>query len=372
MTDMPLAGLRIIELSERGSAAYAGKILRRLGATVLKLEPAAGDPLRATQSRPHEGPGGTTTPAFDFFAEGKSSAPLRSRADLLAALEGSDALVVDLEPRRYADHWLDAAGLSRLPTRVVCAITPFGLSGPYRDYAGPEIVTAAFGGMTVGIGQPGRAPLKMPFMQTAIQAGLVAATSIMGALFDPPGTEGAMVVDVSETDVWATVHAGTTMVAFLFSNRMRRREGRRVLGQPYPHQLFRCADGWIAVQASERHQWDSFVEMVGSPDFLTDRRFGSRMEMNFKHADELDLLLAPWFLARTRAEIFEQCRARRIPAAPVRGLREVRADPELAEIEAFETYTGASGLPVTVPTPPFRFRNARLASAGDVPARRVK
>lgn len=368
MTDAPLAGLRVVELSERGSAGYAGKVLRRLGAAVGKLEPEAGDRLRTTQSRPHEGPPGATTPAFDFFAEGKSTHLLRTQRDLLAALDGADAFVLDLELRRYSRHWLDASTLSRLPARVVCAITPFGLTGPYRDYAGPEIVTASFGGMTVGIGQPARPPLKMPFMQTAIQAGLIAATSVMGALFDPPTAEGAMVIDVSETDVWATVHAGTTMVAFLFSNRMRRREGRRVLGQPYPHQLFRCGDGWIAVQASERHQWESFVEMVGSPDFLTDRRFGSRMEMNFKHADEIDRLLAPWFLARTRAEIFEQCRARRIPAAPVRGLAEVRADAELAEIGAFETYPNASGVPITVPTPPFRFRNAQLEPAGEVPA----
>ena len=368
MTDTPLAGLRVVELSERGGAAYAGKVLRRLGASVTKLELAPGDRLRTTQSRPYGGSGGSTTPAFDFFDEGKSTHLLRTQGDLLAALDGADALVLDLELRRYPDHWLDATALSRLPTRVVCAITPFGLTGPYRDYAGPEIVTASFGGMTVGIGQPGRPPLKMPFMQTAIQAGLIAATSIMGALFDPPHAEGAMVVDVSETDVWATVHAGTTMVAFLFSNRMRRREGRRVLGQPYPHQLFPCSDGWIAVQASERHQWESFVEMVGSPDFLTDRRFGSRMEMNFRHADEIDRLLAPWFAARTRAEIFEQCRARRIPAAPVRSISEVRADAELAEIGAFETYRNASGVAITAPTPPFRFRNARLEPAGDVPA----
>ena len=366
MTDTPLDGLRVVELSERGGAAYAGKLLRRLGADVLKLELASGDPLRSTRSIVG-GDGPTTTAAFDYFAEGKRVRRVSGGDDLHDAIKDVDALVLDVSPKDYVRYGLTIDGLARLDCRVVCAITPFGLTGPYRDFMGPEIVTSAFGGMSVGIGEPGRPPLKVPLMQAAIQAGLVGAIAVMGALFDRPTGDGAAVIDVSETDVWATVHAGTTMVAFLFSNRMRRREGRRVVGQPYPHQLFRCKDGWIAIQASERHQWEQFVEMVGSPDFLTDRRFGSRMEMNFRHAEEIDRLLAPWFAQRTRAEIFAETRRRKIPGAPVRTITEVRSDPELAEIDAFETYVGATGARVTVPSPSFRFRHARLAGPADAP-----
>jgi crotonobetainyl-CoA:carnitine CoA-transferase CaiB-like acyl-CoA transferase len=220
--------------------------------------------------------------------------------------------------------------------------------------------------MSVGIGEPGRPPLTMPLMQSAIQGGLVAATAAMGALAGPDDTAPS-VVDISETDVWATIHAGTTMVSFLFANRLRRREGRRVLGQPYPHQLFRCRDGFIAIQGSERHQYQAFVEMVGSPEWITDRRFGSRLQMNTKHADEIDALLAPWFLARTRAEVFAECRRRKIPAAPVYSVDEVRRQPELRDRDCLETYRGATGVDVTVPAPPFRFREAVLRPAGPVP-----
>jgi crotonobetainyl-CoA:carnitine CoA-transferase CaiB-like acyl-CoA transferase len=366
MTNTPLDGIRVVELSERGSAAYAGKVLRRLGAEVLKLEPPGGEALRWTQSPVHRGDAGATTPAFDYFAEGKTVRTVTDADSLRQAMQGSDAFVLDLLPATYGRYGLDAETLAELDCRVVCAITPFGLTGPYRDFLGGEIVTSAFGGMSVGIGEPGRPPLKIPMIQGAVQAGLVGAIAVMGSLFDAPTDAGAAVIDISETDVWATVHAGTTMVAFLFSNRMRRREGRRVVGQPYPHGLFRCKDGWMAIQASERHQWDQFVEMVGAPDFLTDRRFGSRMEMNFRHANELNTLLAPWFAERTRAEIFVECRRRRIPGAPVRSMSEVRADPDLAQIGAFESYTGASGARVTVPSPPFRFRHAQLAKPGDV------
>lgn len=364
--DTPLAGVRVVELSERGAAAYAGRCLRRLGADLLKLEPPGGDPLRRSGSRPHHRDGRTTTAAFDYFNEGKTSRVLDDPAGLGEFLAGVDVLVLDLDPARYPYYGLDPDRLAELGPRIVCAITPFGLTGPYRDFAGPEIVTSAFGGMSVGIGEPGRPPLKMPLMQSAIQAGLVASIAAMGALAgEESGTTA--VVDISETDVWATIHAGTTMVSFLFANRMRRREGRRVLGQPYPHQLFRCQDGFIAMQASERHQYQAFLDMVGNPDWAVERRFGSRLEMNTRHADEIDELLAPWFMSRTREEIFAECRQRKIPAAPVYTVADVRDQQTLRERGCLESYLGATGVEVTAPTPPFRFRSATLAPVGPVP-----
>ena len=270
MGDRPLHGLTCVELSERGGAAYAGKLLRRLGADVTKVEPPEGDLLRRQGSRRHEADGKTTTPAFDFFNDGKTTRICRGAAELHGLVADADAFILDIEPRRYEAWGLNPESLDGLGARIVCAITPFGFTGPYAGYRGPELVTSAFGGMNVGIGEPGRPPLNMPFMQTAVQAGLTAAIAVIGDLVEVRDRGETTVVEISETDVWATIHAGTTMVSFLFSNRLRKREGRRVLGQPYPHSLFRCKDGWIALQASERHQYDQLIEMVGSPQWAID------------------------------------------------------------------------------------------------------
>ena len=367
MGGAPLQGLTCIELSERGAAAYAGKLLRRLGAEVIKVEPPEGDLLRKKGSRRHQADGRTTTPAFDFFNDGKTTRICSGAAELSGLVAGADAFIVDLELPGYDAWGLDPATLDTLGARIVCAITPFGFTGPYAGYKGRELATSAFGGMNVGIGEPGRPPLNMPFMQTALQAGLTAAIAVIGDLVEVGDRDETTVVEISETDVWATIHAGTTMVSFLFSNRLRKREGRRVLGQPYPHSIFRCKDGWIAVQASERHQYNQFMEMVGNPQWAMDWKFGNRMRMNNKHADEIDTLLADWFGSRTRQEIFAECRRRKIPAAPVRNVSEVRADPDLVSRGVFETYTGATGVEVTVPVPPFRFRNAGLTPPGPVP-----
>ena len=345
--------MRVVELNERGSASYAGKLLYRLGAELIKVEAPAGDPLRRSAA------------AFDYFNEGKTVEVVTEPARLRELCVSADAFVFDLELDRFAAWGLDKDHLGDVGAKVVCAVTPFGLTGPYAHYRGPDAIVSAYGGMSVGIGDPKRAPLHMPLMQSAIQGGILATIAIIGALLDE--RDEPAVLDISESDVWATLHAGTTMSSFFFSNRMRRRAGRRLLGQPYPHQLFECKDGLIAVQASERHQYAALVEMVGSPDFLVDRRFGTRMQMNNEHADELDALLAPWFMSRTRAEIFAECQQRGVPAAPVNTLDEVRRHPALRERESFETYHGATGARVTAPRIPMKFASAQIRPPGDVP-----
>lgn len=354
-----------MELSERGSAAFAGKLLHRLGAELVKVEGPEGDPLRSSGSPRHTRGSATTTAAFDYFNDGKPSRVVKDISKLEELVRGADAFVLDLDLNRYA-HWgLATQTLDQLGARVVCALSPFGLTGPYAAYTGTEFVTSSFGGMAVGIGEPAREPLRMPLMQSAIQAGLVGAIALLGALVDPQ--ESSAVIDVSETDVWATVHAGTTMSSFLFSNRLRRRAGRRVEGQPYPHQLFSCKDGWISVQGSERHQFEQLVEMVGAPEWLTDGRFGTRMNMNNSHADEIDELMRPWFMERTRQEIFAECRNRKIPAAPVHTIEEARTDSNLVDRACFESYEGATGVEISVPRIPLRFESASLRPAGSVP-----
>jgi hypothetical protein len=113
------------------------------------------------------------------------------------------------------------------------------------------------------------------------------------------------------------------------------------------------------VQASERKQFAAFVEMLGYPEWLTDHRFGSRLDMGNKNADVVEAHAAPWFATRLRSEVFAACRARGIPAAPVRSIGEVLADEALAADGAIVEVETSDGRRMKVPWFPARFDGQR-------------
>ncbi|HEX7128195.1 MAG TPA: CoA transferase [Thermodesulfobacteriota bacterium] len=331
-----LEGLRVVEFGGRPGAAYAGKLLADLGADVIKVEPLEGDPARRHGPFPGDRPDPEASGLFLFANANKRSVAVdgarpAGRAIVLDLVERADALVAGGMPAE-----LEAAGLrwadleARNPRLVAAVVTPYGLTGPYRDRPAHDINVAAAGGVSLGIGAPDREPLKLPYDQTGFQAGLVAAFAVLASVLGRTRTGRGRLNDISEAEVWATIHTGPGVVAWLFSGRLRRRSGHRLLGLPWPHTVLPCRDGYFALQASERRHWEAFVEMIGSPEWTRDPKYRDRVRANEEHGDELDAHLAPWLAARTRAEIFELTRRYRIAGAPLLAMDEVVGHEHLA------------------------------------------
>ncbi len=90
-------------------------------------------------------------------------------------------------PRLMADLGLDYASLKEInPRLIVTSITPYGQTGPYKDYKGHSINTAGLGGQTMRTGEPEREPLAPPLSQSHYQSGAMAATANYGRYFRPP------------------------------------------------------------------------------------------------------------------------------------------------------------------------------------------
>ena len=100
-----------------------------------------------------------------------------------------------------------------------------------------------------------RVPLKLPGDQSAFQAGLCAAIAGVAGLF----IRGGVLVDVSAADVWASFYTGVEVALAHFKRHNKRRAGHRVSGQPYPRTIFRCKDGYFAIQCGESRHWQSFL-----------------------------------------------------------------------------------------------------------------
>lgn len=359
-----LAGLRVVEYGDFVAAPYCAKLLADLGADVLKIEPPQGDSARQRGPFPGDRPHPERSGLYLYLNTNKRGVTLdvgtaTGRAILDRLLADVDVFVHNRPPAELPALALDYATLAaRHPRLIVVAISPFGQTGPYRDYKAYDITTAAAGGLSLGIGDPARAPLKLPLTQSGIQAGLVGAIAALTAIFARDKTGRGQLIDVAEADVWATIHTGVGVVAWLFSGRVRKRSGHRLLGIPYPHTVLPCKDGYVALQASERKQWERFVEMVGLPGLATDPRYQDRLANNERYADELDALLAPWLMARTKEEIFAICREYRIAGAPLKTVEEIVNDEHLRERDFFVQIDTPETGPLPYPGLPFRFSAA--------------
>ena len=368
MTYGLLNGLRVLELGEFVSAPYCGKLLADMGADVLKVERAGGgDWARDYGPYPNDLPHRERSGLFLYLNASKRGITLNletptGREILAGLLSRFDVLVHNLHPTE-----MDRVGLDYDTLRahndglVMASITPFGLTGPYRNWKAYDINLAAGGGICEGLGSPEREPLTFGTPEVGYFAGAAAASSIVMALLarddgGPSVGSAGQHIDIAEIETMAGLYNGPEALMAVYQWRVTRRTGHHALDFPYPNCILRCKDGYIFVGSPEGRQWRRLLELMGSPEWSQEPRFRNRTVMNNEYADEVDGYVEEWLLQRTKAELLEMALEHRIPLAPVRGFDEVRHDPSLATLftEIDRPYTG----PVTIPGPPYELSGA--------------
>ncbi len=348
-----LNGLRVLELGEFVSAPYCGKLLADMGAEVLKAERAGiGDWARDYGPYPGDLPHRERSGLFLYLNASKRGVTLNLETptgrEILAGLVSRfDVLVHNLHPTETDRIGLDyerlRAGNDGL---VMASITPFGLTGPYRNWKAYDINLAAGGGICEGLGRPDREPLTFGAPEVGYFAGSAAASSIIMALLSGGGQH----IDIAEIEAMAGLYNGPEALMAVYQWRFTRRTGHHALDFPYPNCILRCKDGYIFVGAPEGRQWRRLLELMGSPPWAQEPRFRNRTVMNNEYADEVDGYLEEWLANYTKSELLELALEHRIPLAPVRGFDEVRHDPSLATLFA-EIARPDTG-PIAFPGPP--------------------
>ena len=351
MTYNLLEGLRVLELGDFISAPYCGKLLADMGADVIKIEaPGAGDWARQYGPFLGDEPHPERSGIFLYLNVNKRSVTLdlstpTGRGLLAGLVERSDVLVHNVHPTEMDGLGLDYDALSRTNPRLVMAsITPFGLTGPRRDYKAYDINLAAGGGICQGLGSPDREPLTFGTPQVGYFAGMAAASSILTCLLamEPPETpdrqnspsEGRLGqhVDIAEVEAIAGVYNGPEALMAVYQWRASRRTGHHAMDFPYPNCIMPCKDGYIFVGSPEGRQWRKLLEVMGDPQWAKDPRFANRTDMNNLYADEVDGHMEAWLADYTKAELLGLALQHQIPLAPVRGYDEVLEDPSLADL----------------------------------------
>ena len=371
MTYSLLSGLRVLEIGAMLSAPYCGKLLADAGARVVKLEPpVVGEPARRYGPWPDDVPHPERSGLFLYLNANKQGITAnletptgRSILRRLAAV--SDVVVHNVPPADMERVGLDYDALSAdHPDLVMASISPWGLSGPWRDYKAYDINLAAAGGISEGLGEAHREPLTFGTPEVGYFAGMAAASSIAMALL---GLEqhGGQHIDIAEAETMAGLYNGPEALMAVYEWRVTRRTGHHALDFPYPNCILRCKDGHIFVGSPEGRQWGRLLQIMGNPEWSQEQRFRNRTAMNNRYADEVDGYVEAWLADYTKAELLEIALEHRIPLAPVRTYDEVRADPSLADL--FVVIERDDTGPVAYPGPPYHLADADVAPPTPAP-----
>ena len=354
----PLQGIKVVELGDYISAPFCARLLADLGAEVIKIEPPdRGDSSRRNGPFPNDQPSNETSGLFLFLNTGKLGITLDTSTStgqgmLRQLLEEADVLVENIHlvgnergeevssvplPTPPVRTKLDYPSMAeQFPRLVVTSISPFGQTGPYRNYAGYDLNVQAAGGISIGIGMPDREPLAMPFSQADFMSGLAGAASTLIALLARESTGRGQLVDVAGSQVLAVLISFVYFLPnFIYRGIAGTRKGRRGGEAYFPNTLMPCKDGFVCLYPLQMEQYLRFLELIGNPDWQEDPRYRNRRAMAEEYPEEAEALIAPWFLARTKEEIFRLCMEHKVPCAPVRTIEELVTDPHLKARDYF-------------------------------------
>lgn len=331
-----LSGIRVLELGGHTSVPFCGKLLAQYGAEVIKVEPPGqGDPARRQGPFAGDDPSPEKSLPFLYLNTGKRSITLdirtaTGRSLLLGLLRETDILVENLSPADSEALGLDYATLSRISPEVIAAsITPFGLTGPYRDYPATDIGVFAYSGHLYHSGDSDREPLRNALDQSWYIAGANAATAILAALFRRLASGKGQQVEVSAVECLAT----HLVQAVPYFNYMGAIKGRRPVRGSGFEELMPARDGYVVPSVQGSQPWSVVSDLIGLEE-LKDEKFASGSG-RIEHGEELKELLVKGLAQWDRKPLFEASGERRLVFGMAQDAGDLYECPHLQDREFF-------------------------------------
>ncbi|MCS6925467.1 MAG: CoA transferase [Candidatus Binatia bacterium] len=362
-----LTGLKIVECSERFAGPFCTKVMADLGAEVIKIEkPGTGDVTRTYGPFPGDEPHPERSGTFLYLNTNKLGVTLDltrpGGTELFRELIKDADILVETCPPGLLDRL--GIGYRQLhawcPRLIVTSITPFGQTGPYKEYKAYDLNCIHMG--VVGYETPfnfvtdpeNQPPLKIGGHQADLLAGWTAAAATMTAVLQRELTGVGQQVDIAEIE--AVAHMVRPNFA-LYSHEPpdgpnRRRFLRRTKwGLAY---VFPCRDGHVALLALTDQHWESLKELMGHPEWAESELFATLLG-RFQNIDALEAGVAAWVSEQDRDELARRGQELHIPVFPVRDMREVVTATQYRERDFFVTVEHPETGPLTYPGAPFKF-----------------
>jgi crotonobetainyl-CoA:carnitine CoA-transferase CaiB-like acyl-CoA transferase len=361
-----LAGTRVVELGPSAASAFSAKLLADLGADVVKVEAPGGDPSRRRGPYPGDVEDRERSGSFLAWNTNKRGVELdlydsAQRGELDALLRHADVVVHSFSQAELEAFDLGYERLSeQRPSLVVCSITPFGLTGPYRNYRAEEITIVNAGGwgwLCPGASsQPELGPLKPFGHQGNFQAGLAGAMTSLAARYRAQHCGRGEHIDLSAQAYVATI-LEQALPYYTYPGRVASRLGIRALN---PWGLFACRDGLIFLATIEPDQWERLVEFMGAPEWTQLELFAD-FAGRFQNYDALKIFLDEWIAEWTVDELFHKGQQHRICFAPVLTMNDLERQEHLRERGFFHEVQQTAAGPMTMLGAPYRLSDSSWA-----------
>jgi len=334
-TDTALGDLRVLDLAGP-MGLYCTKQLADLGANVIKVEPPDGDPTRAIGPFYHDEPHPEKSLYWFHFNTSKKSITLNIESPDGKAIFKKLAKTADIIVETFKPGYLDSVGLGypalreTNPHLIMTSITPFGQTGPYRDFKGSDLIGLALGGLLFICGWEDEPPSRVAASQAYHTASIHACAGTLIALCHRDMTGEGQHVDVSMQQCVAHSLQWVTQMYDL-QKRIMARSGR--LGVP----LQECEDGWANVIAL--FDWDYLVDWLESGGGAADLADSKYKDMDYQIRPEVRQHITEVTDAFTKAHqkrwVCEEGQKRGIIAIPCNNAQDVVENPQLVSRDFF-------------------------------------
>ena len=366
----PLDGVKVIELAgEKGH--YCGRLLADMGADVIKVEPPGGDPARQIGPFVDDKPGPDRSLFFWHYNANKRGVTLDVAAnpDLLQRLAANADILLETYPPGTIDH----EELRRQnPALIYASLTPFGQTGPYRDFLTSDLVSLALGGPMASCGYddlPGAPPIRGEYHQAYHIGSHYAFVGILVALFSRDLTGRGQYIDVSIHEACSCTTEGAFPAWVYHQKIVKRQTARHATIRPTLPFHYMCADGkYLHVVGGvprDAKSWRFLVDwMAGTgmaEDLAGDQYAEFRGLRNLEASDPISIhihdVIGRFFATLPSDEAYHGCQKRGIAAGVIRSPEENLLDPHFRDDREFFVEMPGTGLdkPAICPGPPYMF-----------------
>ncbi|MFC7368586.1 CaiB/BaiF CoA transferase family protein [Vreelandella zhaodongensis] len=346
---LPLEGLKVIELGQLIAGPFATKLLGEFGADVIKIEPpGTGDPLRKWRMI-EEG----TSLWWHVQSRNKRSVALDLRSEEGQGLVRELATEADVVVENFRPGTLDNWGLGwealskRNPRLIMVHISGYGQTGPYRDKPGFGVVGEAMGGLRYLTGQPGEPSVRVGVSIGDSLSALYAVIGTLMALQERNRSGLGQEIDVALYEsVFAMMES--LLPEFDASGHVREPSGSALPGIT-PSNAYRCQGGdYVLIAGNGDSIFKRLMGVIGRDDLANDPALAHN-DGRSQQAEVIDAAIQAWSGERPREAILQALDDARVPAGYPYTAEDIAFDPHYLAREMIQTFTRPNGKPLKVP-----------------------